>query len=367
MQQLILDIAEGLAAQCGEIGGHWLTQARSVAPRASGTNVAGDPARNTRICIALVTAFRGEARYKDDVMRAGWELGDVAFTTGSSHYHLLKEIDLLESMLLYAAQRIAADARYASAADGIAVARKLSDAVSLFVRAASTGFMHAYLGEQQERSRALRHDLRNSLGTIQGAVSLMGDQSVAPETRNDPRFRTMVARNASTLDALIADRLSDAATIEPGLAPRDVSLRDVALAVRRDLRSVARQVGCEVEIDGDVPVVHTDTASLEFALRSLLLDALCAARSGNAVHVALGQSDEAAVTIEVRIDGTQTDTGHRTDEMLDLARELSALTGAQVWRDPSGAVFLKVPLSVPLSAAAVSVPIQGSDDGAGPD
>ncbi len=115
-------------------------------------------------------------------MRTGWELGDGAYTTGSSLYHMLKEIDLLASMFFDVAQRTADDAPDAAAADGIAVARRLTDVVSLFVRAASTGFMHAYLGEQQERSRALRHDLRNPLSTIKGAVSLMEDQSVSAET-----------------------------------------------------------------------------------------------------------------------------------------------------------------------------------------
>ena len=107
--QLASQVADGLTAQCAELGARWLTQARAVAPRASGMGISGEPERNTRVCMALIATLRGDARCKDEVMRAGWELGDVAYATGCSLHHLLKEIDLLSALLLYAAQRIAAD------------------------------------------------------------------------------------------------------------------------------------------------------------------------------------------------------------------------------------------------------------------
>jgi signal transduction histidine kinase len=346
--QLALQVADGLAARCTELTEHWRTQARAVAPRATGSGIAGDPERSARLCSAVVTALRGDARCKDDVMRAGWELGDVAFATGSSLHHLLKEVDLLAAILLYAAQQVAAEAPQATAADGISVARRLSGVMSLLVLAASKGFMNAYLGEQQQRYRALRHDLRNPIGTIKGAVSLMEDPTVSPEMRNDPRFRTMVVRNAGTLDAMIGDRLSDAATLGPALARHEVSLRDVALAVRRDLRDEASEAGCEVDVAGDLPVVRTDSTSFELALRSLVSTALCTAEPGTTVHVGLRQLRDRIATVEVVVDTPRLGVGDGSDA-LDFARELSLLAGGKVWHEGS-TLCLEVPVSPPAEA-----------------
>jgi len=61
----------------------------------------------------------------------------------------------------------------------------------------------------QERFRRLRHDLRNPLGTIRSALSLMADESVPEEARRSPRFRAMIDRNTTALDRLIVARLGD--------------------------------------------------------------------------------------------------------------------------------------------------------------
>ena len=73
------------------------------------------------------------------------------------------------------------------------------------------GFMHAYLEALRLHYRTLRHDLRNPLGTIRGALALMEDETVPLEARSGPRVRAMVGRNAGSLDALIGAELGDAA------------------------------------------------------------------------------------------------------------------------------------------------------------
>jgi len=56
----------------------------------------------------------------------------------------------------------------------------------------------------------LRHDLRNPIGTIRSALSLMADEAVPEEARRSPRFRAMIERNTVSLDQMIVARLSDA-------------------------------------------------------------------------------------------------------------------------------------------------------------
>jgi len=198
--------------------------------------------------------------------------------------------------------------------------------------------------EESRRATGAAIYLRNPLGSIKGAVSLMEDPTVSPEMRNDPRFRTMVSRNARTIETLIGDRLSDAATGGPALARHDVSLRDVALAVRRDLRDEATGAGCDVEVAGDLPVAHIDSTSFELALRSLISGALCSAAPGATVHVALRQLRDKAATVEVSVDLPLEGTDGHAVPTLEFARELSALTGGKVWYE-EGAVCLEVPVS----------------------
>jgi hypothetical protein len=56
----------------------------------------------------------------------------------------------------------------------------------------------------------LRHDLRNPIGTIRSALSLMADETVPEEARRSPRFSAMIERNTTSLDQMIVARLSDA-------------------------------------------------------------------------------------------------------------------------------------------------------------
>ena len=340
---LATHVADALDVTRADLAARWHDRAQVVAPRAVRAIRACDATGGGELCAALVVVLRGSARGKDAVMRAGWELGDVACQTGATLHELLKLVDLLAAILLHAAERAAEERPGATAAEGIGVARRLGAGASLLVLAASRGFMHAHLVEQRRRFRALRHDLRNPIGSIQGAVSLMEDPNVSPDMRNDPRFRAMVARNASALELLVGDRLSDAATLGPALALCDVSLHDVALAVRRDLRDAAQEAGCGVAVSPHLPTVRTDSTTFELALRSLVSDALWVAAPGATVHVGLRQLRDRVATIEVAADALRPDTVPRPADALGFARELSALTGGRVWED-GGALCLEIPL-----------------------
>jgi K+-sensing histidine kinase KdpD len=63
---------------------------------------------------------------------------------------------------------------------------------------------------RRERYRAIRHDLRNPLGTIKTAVTLLTDESVPVEMRESRRVRAMVVRNTSSPEQMIGDALGDA-------------------------------------------------------------------------------------------------------------------------------------------------------------
>lgn len=230
-----------------------------------------------------------DARPTAEVMRLGWAAGGAAYAAGHSIHHVMRDADLLLAVVLADVERVLADvppAPGAGAADGLAVARRLQRATGRYAQAAVSGFVHAMLRGLRERYRLLRHDLRNPLGTIRSALSLMEDETVPVETRQGPNIRAMVARNAGSLDRLITRRLDDAAAVALLAPSHAVSVRDVALAARREVREAARLAGCHVtvEVPDDAPS-RVDGAALELTLTTVLLAALAHATPGGRVRV----------------------------------------------------------------------------------
>jgi signal transduction histidine kinase len=291
----------------------------------------------------------GDARPSGDVMRLGWSAGRAAFAAGLSVHHVVRDADLLLAVVLADVERALEEAPAAGAgpAEAFTVARRLHRATGRYGQAAVSGFVHALLAELRERYRLLRHDLRNPLGTIRSALSLMEDETVPAETRHGPGIRAMVARNAGSLDHLIALGLDDAAATALLAPAQEVGLRDVALAARREVREAARLAGCEIAVDlPDVGPSHVDGAALELTLAAVLLAALARAAPGATIRVTYADArgiDEASEVIQVAVEPP---TGGRNgddpaagepqwdDGGLRLAVELARDHGARLGTEP---------------------------------
>ena len=376
MSKLAVLIADALTQDAAALGARWRAQARFVAPRTSdradtrdmdaGSAAipgpddarparertddarASEPASPERLVRAIAGALRGDALAHDALMRAGWDAGTAAHGAAVSLHYLLKELDLLMAMVLYAGKRALGGRAEgsvdvgASAADGLEVARRVQRAFSLLTLAASKGFAHAHAGRLQEEYRGLRHELRNPLGTIRSAISLMEDERLPVEVRDSPRFRAMVLRNATSIDALIAERLSDTSAVAPEFGRREVSLRDIALAVRRDLREEARARGCEVVVGESLPTALVDPTAFELALTSALTTAIHAARHRSAVTVTLRERRERSAVLAVVHEPPIGRAEPAAPPPLAFASELLQHAGGRVWMDEA-ALCLEVP------------------------
>ena len=295
-----------------------------------------------------------DARPAGEVMRLGWAAGRTAFAAGLSIHHVVRDADLLLAVVLADVERALDDtptAAGATAAEAFTVARRLHRATGRYGQAAVSGFVHALLAELRERYRLLRHDLRNPLGTIRSALSLMEDESVPAETRHGPSIRAMVARNAGSLDHLIALGLDDAAATALLSPSQEVGLRDVALAARREVREAARLAGCEIAVDlPDVGPSRVDGAALELTLTAVLLAALARTVPGATLHIAYadraGDDGDASEVLQVTVepplpaeacDGCDPPVDSPTlwdEHGLRLALELARDHGAQLGAEP---------------------------------
>lgn len=364
-KRLTTHVATRLQAEAGALAARWRAQGRSVAPGSPLLEPEAErPIQVVRAIDALARALIADPSWQDDIIRAGWALGTEEHRRGGSLHALLKQIDLLEAMALYAVEMslaAAADdtvpegsapgdvegarraAAAASAADGVALARRLQRGRALLSTAAVKGFTEEYLGDLRTRYRLLRHDLRNPLGTIRTAVSLMEDESIPADMRANPRFRQMVKRNASSIDTMIGQRLGDESTHNEALSWHEVPLAAIARTIRRELREDANDAEVDIIAADNLPVVRLDAVAAELLLRTVVAALLREAEPQTQIVVALARRTPQSVVLAVRHD-----TGGRgrasCERGLVLAAELAERLGSRVWTDDL--VYLEMPISV---------------------
>ena len=314
-----------LQQQAGDLAERWTTQSRHVllldgADRQGSARVVD--ARG--LVEALIAGFAGGDGVSEDAVGHGMRFGVAAFGRGVSIHHVLKAIDLLVAMLLFAVESALdqVDGELtAHAADGVRLSRRMQRRGALLSLAATRGYMQAYADALRDRFRHLRHDLRNPLGTIKSVLALMDDESVPLEARVNPTFRGMATRNARLLEELIADRLGDAVALLPTIAGQDVSVHAIACAVRRELRAEAERRGVTIEIEPGGPHGWLDAAGLDLLLREVLQATLQECESGERLHVELLQAAGRA-TLAVTCE-----SGHSALRASPVIERLSTLAG----------------------------------------
>jgi signal transduction histidine kinase len=279
-----------LQQQSADLAERWTTQAQSVlllggADRQSAARVMDAQG----LVGALIAAFASGDSIPKDSVRHGMQFGAAAFARGVSVHHVLKAIDLLMAMMLFALESALGevDAEFdTNAADGVRLSRRLQRGGALLSLAVTRGYMQAYADALRDRFRHLRHDLRNPLGTIKSVLALMDDDSVPFEARANPAFRGMAVRNANLLEELIADRLGDAVVLPSTVAGQDVSIPAIVHAVRRELRAEAERRGVSIVVEPGGPLHGSvDAAGLDLLLHEVLQATLRECQPGERLHI----------------------------------------------------------------------------------
>lgn len=349
-------VAAALEAEAPALAERWQVQARAVAPRVVGRRAGDVEDVARRAVVALACALRRAPRCQDDALRAGWEFGGRAHARGTSLHYMMKELDLLEAMVLYVAEQTAKrgdDAREegSSGADVMGAARRMHRTFAAMRLAATKGFTHALVETLRGRYRTLRHDLRNPIGTIRSAIALMEDETLPADVRFGARYRAMVTRNATSLETLVAAALGDAQAHGPALTLQEVSLGELARTVRRDLRDDAEAAGCTIELAPSlvaptVPAVCADSTAFELVLRSLVDAALDEARRDTAVTVGLRALRDRTAAVTVSFAPAPRAADRAAPAVSALAVELAQRAGGRVWREDDATLLLEMPVEV---------------------
>jgi signal transduction histidine kinase len=360
-------VADSLNGQAATLAAHWQERAQAAAPRTPLPDMRSVDADAAQLLRALAGCLYNDARSQGEVMRLGWAAGTTGHAAGWSMHHLLRDGELLVAVVLTAAEQAVSSytGEGAGAAEGLALARRIHRVGAVYQQAGATGFMHAYLEALRLRYRTLRHDLRNPLGTIRSALSLMEDEMVPLEARSGPRVRAMLGRNAGSLDALIGSELGDASIRPLVFARQALPLREVALAARRALREAMRLAECDVVVGESLPVAHVNGATLELALSAVVLAAFRHAAPGTVVRIGDAPGDARTVVLCVSREPAPAAPSSAADEGTDagalpcwdadgmaLAESLTSEAGGRLL---VAGPMVRIELPAPVGAEAPAV------------
>ena len=208
------------------------------------------------------------------------ELGALRHAQGFGEYEILKEFELLGSILFAFLIRTVDDVDMpCSRGEILACAQRLFQAVVLVQQATTMRFLElskAQVGEREERlrgfHRALTHEMRNRIGATLGAGQVLQLGGVSAEQQ--AALAGVVVRNANGM-RLVLENLLELSRLDPNSRhERRVSLPAAAAEVARQLRDSAAAAGVDVRLSADLPPVEINAAGVELCLTNLVSNAI---------------------------------------------------------------------------------------------
>ncbi|HKG95967.1 MAG TPA: sensor histidine kinase [Gemmatimonadaceae bacterium] len=252
------------------------------------------------------------------VIAKAMELGALRHGQGFDEYELLKEYELLGSILFAFLTRTVDDIdEECSRSELLTCAHRVFHAIALIQQATTVRYlqlMRAQLKEREERlrsfNRTLTHELRNRIGAATGAGQVLKIAGIpAPERE---RLVDVIVRNVDSMHAVLENLLELSRLSADVRQQRHVQLPQAAAEVVRQLREMARAQGVTLRVSEELPVVEVSAAAVELVLSNLVSNAIKyadRAKHGRWVevrgHVARDADGRAAETVvEVADNGT---------------------------------------------------------------
>jgi two-component system, NtrC family, sensor histidine kinase HydH len=146
-------------------------------------------------------------------------------------------------------------------------------------------------------SAGLAHEIRNPLAGIEGAVSIVQDQTQAAHPSRE--FLDIIQKECRRLNRLVTDFLDFARPRTPEMDVVDVVKLIDSVVLIVEQTAARRDVRFEREIEEKLPLVHGDSEQLKQVLLNLVLNAVQAVPPGGLIRVIAGakQGNTLVVTV----------------------------------------------------------------------
>ena len=208
------------------------------------------------------------------------ELGELRYAQAFDEYEILKEYEILGSILYAYLTRTASSLGTTWPADElIACAHRVFQGVVVAQQATVTHYVHLMklrVREREDRLRAfnrtLTHEIRNRVGAALGAAQLLDLPGMSDAQRVE--LSGVVFRNMDAMRVLL-DNLMELSRIDDDTRlQRRVRLPEAAAEAARQLRDMARSRGVAIRLDDALPDVEINAAAVELCLTNLLANAI---------------------------------------------------------------------------------------------
>ena len=151
-----------------------------------------------------------------------------------------------------------------------------------------------------ELSAGLAHEVRNPLGSIDGAVQILGRRDLAEETRQE--FKEMASREVARLKGLVTHFLEFARPQPPHVVASDVGLLLQSVATLASETARMTQIEIVVEAAAALPSIAVDPEQIRQVLLNLTINATQAMPKGGQIKLRAVRDGE-SVRIEVEDEG----------------------------------------------------------------
>ena len=245
------------------------------------------------------------------------ELAELRYEQGFDSYEILKEHELLGGVLFtFLTRTMETIDEPCSRNDLLHCAHRLFRAVAVIQQMTTVHFLHLMDRQVRERENRLRafnrmvsHELKNRVGAILGAHSLLGEAWVEEAQR--ARFLGMVGDNARAIQGTLENLMVLSKMEVDRRHQRNVLLPRAAAEAARQLRGLARARGVTVRVADALPKVEVNAAAVELCLTNYISNAIKYSDPGKPdrwveVRGAVRHGDDGApceVVVEVRDNG----------------------------------------------------------------
>ena len=207
------------------------------------------------------------------------ELGALRHLQGFDAYEILKEHEILGGILFTFLIESIDEVEVSSTKKDVALVwQRVAHATEMIRQATMTHFLRLSSERVHEREERLRrfnrmvsHELKNRVGAIRGAVSLLPEPWLAAAQRD--RFHRMILDNADGLQQVLNNLESLSRIESESRQRRNVLLPQAVAECVRQLRDSAQLNGVDIRM-GDMPPVEVDAAAVELCVVNYLSNAI---------------------------------------------------------------------------------------------
>ncbi len=218
---------------------------------------------------------------EDSVSGKAMELGALRHAQGFDAYEVLKEHELLTGVLFTSLREaLQSVPPEIATADAVAVCwQRAAQAIDQIRQTTMVHFLRISAEQVRSREERLRrfnlmvsHELKNRIGAIRGAVALLTEPWLDEEQTK--RFHRIIAQNGEALQRVLANLTALSRLQGESRQQRNILFPQAAQEVGRQLRDAAKLADVRIVLDGTLPEVEVDAASVELALANYISNAI---------------------------------------------------------------------------------------------